>query len=318
MKIFIEKEFIENFEIEFSDNKYSDAWKKLYLLFTEYPNIECYIDTDEENHNEVIDGSEILRKLSDINPRIFPIKGFKEAIVKEWSDQTLVFTAQERDWFKELKDLPVLFFSYDDFEEKLSNFIQKTHKKFDLSDLETKFDWKYFGFISDDNNILFFSDTYVLADKSGQRIKDNLLQLLNKNLNKNKSYKVFILTKFQNVDVDNKFQFLNSELGGYAVKIYLINRIESIENIVFHDRLLYTNYTITESPYGFNLKRNKPVNSEVTTSSIFEKYTYKKYLNHMNRLNEYIQVLEGYADYNNTTKVIPSKTFEEFDKLNLL
>ena len=94
MNIFLEKEFIENFEIEFSDNKSSEAWRTLYLVFTEYPNIVCYLNTDSENLKEVILASELLSKLSDINPRICPCNDFRESNMKENSAETTVICEQ--------------------------------------------------------------------------------------------------------------------------------------------------------------------------------------------------------------------------------
>lgn len=144
---------------------------------------------------------------------------------------------------------------------------------------------------------------------------DNLFRLLDCNLQVNKSYNIFILTDFKNTDINKKNQFLNSRLGKYSIKIHLINRIKDSEDFNLHDRLLYTNYTITESPSGFNLKRNKPGNSEISTSSIFEKYTYRKYINHMRGIKNYLEKLERFEHYDNPIKVIPTKTFKEFENL---
>ena len=316
MKVFFEKEFIENFEIEFSDKKYSEPFKLLYTVFTQYPNIECYTDIEEDLQKEAIEGSEILTKLTDINPRIKHVTDFKVEILKKSSFQTLVFTAQEKDWFEELKELPVLFFSYKRLEEKLSDFIEKNHKKFDLSDEESRFDWKYFDFLYSDCEILLISDSYIISDKYQQKIKDNLLLLLNKNLNPNKFYKIFIITELSDSNVREKITYLNSELAKFRLKIYLINRIKQIEVFDLHDRLLYTNYTVTTSPAGFNIKSRKLSNSEVITTSIFDEYTYKKQINHIKGIKKYLTNLEMHSQIGSIIKVIPKKSFKEFHNIN--
>ncbi len=81
MRVFVEKEFIENFEIEFPDKEHSDAYRRLYVLFTEYTNLVCYINKDEDSLEKTIEESEILTKLTDINPRIFPCEDLKAEIV---------------------------------------------------------------------------------------------------------------------------------------------------------------------------------------------------------------------------------------------
>ncbi len=315
MRVFLEKEFIEYFELEFLEKRYSGAYRRLYALFTEYPNIVCYINTDEDNLKTTILNSKILTKLTDINPRIYPCQDLRTTILGGESLQTLVFTEDKKDWFENINDETILMFSYDDFEDGLMRFIEKTHIKFDLSDQEMTFDWNYFGFISAQNNVLILTDPYVLIDKGDQKIKDNLLELLKQNLIKEKPYVIFIITDFNDCDIKNRYQFLNRNLGGYNVKVYLINRIKYIENFVLHDRLLYTNYTLTTSPAGFNIRTNKLVNSELATTSIFDKYTYKKYLNHMRGLTEYLKKLESFTDYNNTIKVEPGGAFDKFQGL---
>lgn len=170
MKIFIELEFIENFEIEFSERKNSQSFKIIYSIFTEYTNIECFLNIDDDKLEVVISDSELLTKLADNNPRIHTRVNLKESVFREKSIQTLVFTAEKRDWFNELEKESILFFTYNDFEPKISEFIERTHKKFDLSDLKTKFDWKYFEFISIYNGIVFFSDPYILVDNDGKKL----------------------------------------------------------------------------------------------------------------------------------------------------
>ena len=90
---------------------------------------------------------------------------------------------------------------------------------------------------------------------------------------------------------------------------FLIPRNKRLEKFEFHDRLIYTNYSMTKSGKGFNLNNIKLINSEVITSSIFNKKTYKKYLNHFDSIQEYIFTLK--TVYNNKFN---NNTYNELNK----
>ena len=81
------------------------------------------------------------------------------------------------------------------------------------------------------------------------------------------------------------------------------------------DDLQYTNFSITESGIGFNLKIHKPINSQITSESILEKYTYNRYKSHIKKLKVYISKLEQIEQYGNPYKVNTKKAYEEFGKI---
>lgn len=318
MNVFIEKEFIENFEIMYSDNAHLFEWKLLYVLFTEYTNINLFINSTDEDFEKVINNSEILRKLSDINPNIKLYSDLKKEIQNSNSVQTLVFTEKEKDWLNKFDNQAILHFTYGDFAYKLNSFINKYQVEIDLSDKEIKFNWSVFNFLSEKSNFIFITDPYILKDNSGQKIKDNLIPLLNNNLNKTKHYKIFIISELSDINVKDKLRKLYSGLANPNVKIYLINRFKGIDKGAFHDRLLYSNYSITTSGIGFNINSNKNYNSEVSTKTIFYKKTYKKYINHFKLIGEYIEKLEKYSDYNNSFKTNEDNLYQKYRSLNII
>ncbi len=318
MNIFIEKEFIENFEIMYSDNAYLVEWKLLYVLFTEYTNINLFINSTNEDFENVIKSSEILLKLSDINPNIQPYSDLKNEIINSNSVQTLVFTETEKDWFKEIDCSTILHFTYSDFADKLKEFIKNNQLEFDLSDRECEFNWNLFHFIANSSNFIFISDPYILKDKDGQKISHNLIPLLRNNLHKDQSYKVFIICDLADVKVNKILQALYSKLADFDFKFYFINIIKGSKPMYLHDRLLYTNYSITTSGIGFNIDSNKTYNSEVLTKTIFYKKTYKKYVNHFKLIGEYIDKLEKYTDYSNTFKTNTDTLYKEYRNLNII
>jgi len=318
MNIFLEKEFIENFELMYVDNAHIIEWELLYTLFTEYTNINLFINTKEEDFEKIIKSSQILITLSDINPNIKIYSDLKNEIQNSNAIQTLVFTEYEKDWFKEIDCNTILHFTYSNFAEKLKEFIKRNHLEFDLSDKESKFNWKLFHFIADSSNVIFISDPYILKDKDGQKISQNLIPLLKNNLRNDQKYKVFIISDLKGVKVDKILQVLYSKLADFKIKFYIINIIKDNKIMNFHDRLLYTNYSITTSGIGFNIDPKKTYNSEISTKTIFYKKTYKKYVNHFMLIGKYIDKLEKYSDYNNSFKTNTDSLYEEYRSLNII
>ena len=88
-----------------------------------------------------------------------------------------------------------------------------------------------------------------------------------------------------------RYQLLNSTFAKYKAKFQII--MDSIENPYdFHDRIIQTNFSLTECGKGFNLKQSKPSNSQITSETIFDIYTYKRLKNHCKMQKEYINKLK--------------------------
>ena len=313
MDLFIEKEFAENFQIEYYPEEESEIQRIIYSIFSKYHNINWYLNTSEDFVKE----NELLFKLSDLNLNCQFNVDFDKLFTNEFvpQKQTLVLTEEPRSWFPLLKEKGVLCFSYDNYEIELKDFISKTHFKVDLSDEDNiPINWKVFKYLNNNTNFLILSDPYILTDKSGQKIKDNLIPLLKDNLNKSLNYNVFIFTIVKE-NIDSKLKYIYSQLAGYKVKIYVFNIEKLLEKFTMHDRLLYSNYAITESGIGFNLSSKKPVNSQVISTSIFEVFTYKRFLNHIKELKSYVQKLEKFERYGNPFKANSEKAFKVFNEM---
>jgi hypothetical protein len=314
MDLYVEKEFIEEFELEYycSDSK-TEVQKIIYSLFVEFTGIHLFL-TDSQNF---INSSELLTKFTDNNLQIdfnFSFEtSFDDGFIPK--TQTLVFTRTQKKWFAGLKQNGVLCFSFDDYELEIKRFIEKTHFKIDLSDrANIPFNRNSFIFLNEQTSFVIINDPYILCDNDGQKIKNNLIPLLKENLNKNNSYSIFLLTKVDN-EIDKKIGQLNSALNGYKVKVFVFNILQEFENLDLHDRVLYTNYTMTDSGKGFNLNTSKPSNSQIVSASIFEKHTYKRFNSHIKELEKYIGKLEKSENLNNPYRTNTKKAFEAFRQI---
>jgi transposase len=313
MDLFVEKGFIENFEIEYDPEKCSKVQAIIYNIFSEYPRIQLYIDVREDEIDSFIYNSQLLLNISNYNPSFRCIDDFYKQITTYGSSyQTIIFTEEKRDWFSKL-NTSCLCFTWNNYEESINQFINKTHFKKDSSDIKFPFNWKTFEFLESNTSFLLFSDSYILSNKDGQKIKDNLAMLLKENLDEKNEYKIFLITDLNDAKdaVESKLSELNRILANYKTKIYAFNRLKEIEKLLMHDRILYTNYTLTDIGIGFNISK-KPSNSLIATESIFEKFTYKRLNNHMLEIRDYISKLETWEDYNKPYKTNTKNAYKEF------
>lgn len=316
MDLFVEKNFFEEFELEYycSDHK-TESQLILFQLFNQYNYIRLYTDASEK----LLEESELLSRLTDNNASV----RFEVDIDRYFQNfsgkifQTLIFTKEPRNWFSELRSKGALCFSLCDYECGIKDFINATHLKIDLSDPENlPFKWNKFRFIYEHSNVLIISDPYILADKSQQEIRNNLIPLLKENLNKDHHYLAFIFTDVgDDKSLADKLQKIHSALADYNVKLFVFNRLKQITHLDFHDRIIYSNYTISESGIGFNLTHFKRANSQLISSSIFEKYTYKRFCIHFSELATYISKLEKFNHLNNPFKTNSAKAYAEFSEL---
>lgn len=316
MDLFVEKEFIEEFELEYfcSDHK-TESQNILYRLFTEYTYIRFFTNANEK----FIEQSEFVSRLTDNNARVTFEFGI-DKYFQNFTDsifQTLIFTREPKKWFQPLVNKGALCFSLSDFESGIMEFIQKTHRKFDLSDPDNlPFKWNKFRMIYENSNVVIFSDPYILTDKSQQELKHNLIPLLKENLDKNHDYLAFIFTiTTDGKIIEEKIKKIYSELANYNIKFFVFNTLKFISHFDLHDRFIYSNYTISKSGLGFNLNSVIKSNSEISSSSIFEKYTYKKFCTHLLELSRYTYNLENLVHLNNPYKSNSPKAFKAFREL---
>ena len=306
MDLFVEKGFIENFEIEFDKEKNTDIQRVVYNIFTQYTNIKLFIDISEVELKGFIEQSELLTSFLNYNINIFTYVDLKETIINSKSFQKIVLTEETKEWFNDFKQSPTLCFSYSSFEKEIRKIIENSDFKIDLSE-KGKFNWDRFNFLKHNVNSIIISDPYIFNKES--EIKNNLVQLLINNMNENIEYNIFIITDLS-IEPDErvvegikkKIDIVNSGLANYKANIFLFNRIGAIEDMDAHDRLLYSNYVIVSSGKGFNINPKKSINSEIISNSIFSKYTYRRLNNHIIYMKKYIKRLRKYEQLNKPFK----------------
>jgi len=314
MELYIEKGFVDNFQIEYYPNKASEMQKIIYSIFTEYSNINWFLNTALESSGE----NEFLYKMNDYNANFKSDIDFNNLFNDNFvpKKQTIVLTEKPRSWFSVLKGKGVLCFSYDSYEKELKYFLETTRLIVELDDPENiPLDWNIFNFLKKERNFIIISDPYILTDSRGQEIKENLVQLLRGNLDKEHSYSIFIITEVDD-DIEKKLSLLYSALKAYQVKLYVFNRIRKIEDMKLHGRILYSNYTFTKSGIGFNLNIKNMVNEEVSVDTLFNKSVYRRMNEHYRQLVGYIKRLEKleHNKFHPYTTNTP-KSYEVFRKI---
>lgn len=168
MNLFIEKEFAENFQIEYYPGKETEIQKIVYSIFSEYTGINWFLNASEDFVKE----NELLFKLSDYNLNYKLDVDFDKLFDNEFipKKQTIVLTEKPRTWFSILKEKGVLCFSYDSYELEIQRFIEKTHFKIDLSDrANIPFKWSSFIFLKEQTNFVIINDPYILRDNDGKK-----------------------------------------------------------------------------------------------------------------------------------------------------
>ncbi len=314
MDLFIEKEFAENFQIEYYPGKETEIQKIVYSIFSEYTGINWFLNASEDFVKE----NELLLKLSDYNLNYKLDVDFDKLFDNEFipKKQTIVLTEKPRAWFPILKGKGVLCFSYDTYEKELEHFLETTRLTIELDDPRNiPINWEFFRFLRKERNFLIISDPYILTDSRGQEIKNNLVPLLKGNLCKEHFYSIFIITEVDD-NIEKKLSLLYSALKAYHVKLYVFNRLRQIENMKMHGRILYSNYTFTKSGIGFNLNIKKLVNEEVTIDTFLNKSVYRRMNEHFRQFVGYVKRLEKlehdkYPPYTTNTP----KSYEVFREI---
>jgi hypothetical protein len=308
MELYIEKEFLDNFYLEFDEKTASASQKIVATILKEYAEVEWFIDCK-------IDSIELLESLKNDNPYFharsiysspISVRSIKEHFFeKSKCEQTLIFAQNNEDWFDTAELKGAICFSLNNYKTKIESIIYSCHFKIDLSD-----QFRGWEFLSNLKNIPFnkimINDGYILADKSTQKIQDNLIPILQNIIGKNYQQKseLEIYTKdlnplqpgtFEQIkdEADKKLRRLNSVFANYQLKIKIISNTLQKGKYDFHDRLLYLNFLIIDSPKGFNLMPYKKSNSQITIETIFDKYTYNRIKNHKRMHTDYFEKIIG-------------------------
>lgn len=305
MELYIEKEFLDNFYLDYHESVATRAQHIMASILTEYGEIDWFIDipietTEDFENLKIANPFFALRAI--YSPPV-PVKDLKAHFFdKSKCRQTMMFTGKEKEWFGEALNRGAICFSFDDYQEKITSLITQCHVKIDLS--EDFSGWSSFSFFNNIpfNNILI-NDNYILTDKSNHPMEMNLIPLLHQVLMKKKDrVNINIFTKDLNAISDSEVHILeaakkrhkklNRELANYSKKITIINNDLQKDKFDLHDRVLISNFLSVDSGKGFNLLPHKKSNSQIVVDSIFDKYTYKRIKNHLKIYQQYMKKFE--------------------------
>ena len=299
MELYIEKEFLDNFYLDYSHEPVQEIVKKIFI---EYGEKRVFIDFNTENFKKLDNENEFFALISNIIPPT-PVNSIKEHLFsKSDFSQTIVFANKEEDWFEDAENKGALCFSFENYQKRIKEIIDSLHFKIDLSD--NFIGWGFLQkFKAINYNNLIISDGYILSDKSNQKMEDNIIPIL-RNLvsGKKENINISILTKvFYPINSEAKYikekakkrhSKLNSVFANYRIKFLII-----LSNFPFpfvlHDRNISTNFSLIDCGEGFNLIPYKASNSQIISETIFDKYTYDRLKNIRKKQTEYINKLKN-------------------------
>jgi hypothetical protein len=297
MELYIDKEFLDNFYLDYNDKPIQEIVKKIFI---EYGEKRVFVNYDAANFEKLENENEFFALISNIIPPT-PVNSIKEHLFSK-SDfrQTIVFLNYNEEWLKDIESKGALCFCFENFEEKIKNIIDQLHFRIDLSESFT--DWNFlskFHFL--DFNTITISDRYILSDKDNQKIDDNLIPVLKSFFsNKKTEIKIDILTKELNAisSSDNHkkekakkiINKLNRVFANSKAKFNIIMN-DFPSHYVMHDRSIATNFSLLECGKGFNLIPFKASDSEIRSETIFDKYTYNRLKNIQQKQKEYTRKL---------------------------
>jgi len=302
MELYIEKEFLDDFFIDYNDNNLIQ--KTVKQIFEDYGDKSIFINAMENSFED-------FEKLKEENPFFASIcnnnmsPNFVEiswGLIKESNfNQTLIFTNKTYDWFKDAEEKGALCFSYDSYETDIGNIIKNLHFKIDLSE-----GFKGWGFLDKMNqinyNYLTITDGYILKDE--KKMRYNIFQILNK-LTLSHNIYLDILTKELKPDhpkdgekrkakAKERYNAINDKYNSKIknIRIIMSEGLINEEGFNFHDRIIQTNFSLMDCGKGFDdLKINKISNSQIISETIFDKYTYDRLRRHKSYQTKYINGL---------------------------
>ena len=324
MHLFIEREFLINFEIEHDFVNYytNSAVKNIFnKILTEYSYVTLY--TDYDNLEEALDESRLINLFTNNNASVKFIEDFSIYFgeVEELPLRTLVFTENKKEVFNRIPSLGGIHFSYDDFEIELGQFRQRIEKKIDFSDI-SNFTWDEFSEVSKiPFRSIVISDPYILSDKSDQKLERNLIPML-KELMGTKEHKIELCIYSDEIQnsrergrseievLEKKRSFVSSKLAGKLESFSIVKSKVYRDQFEQHDRYCYMDYVIISAGKGFNVVPFKVGDTSIEIKSIFEKSSYKQLINHLKKLQEYNQKVYGREVIDTMLNYYPNKPIQ--------
>lgn len=285
MEIYIEKEILEKLNKDFLSDNLTLGQKSLREMLTSYSEIKFCT-------NFSLDNSELLEYKSE-NPLFNSItvealyqsfNSINDFISKSFFKQSIIIDSKEDHKIKDLIERNGgLYFTYDNYSEKIEEIIEHFHKKIDLS--EQFVGWQQIlNKIFLKINEIIINDNYLIKDISN--INNYILPLVKsvkKQCNLNRIIFIADYLNQPNYQKDAKLEILKKELRTSNIEIFHYN-FKGFKN---HDRILYTNFLMIDCPIGFN-QVNRISNSIINIETIFDKFTYNRRRRHLNELNVFI------------------------------
>lgn len=307
MELYIEKEFLDNFFLDYSEEQPTYAQKTIRMIFKEYGDKKSFMNYSVDSHQEF----ELLKIenpfFAELASHFPPIEiiDLKDHFFKNSKCfQTIILTRDHKEWFDEAEEKGALCMSFENYEEKILRIIDNAHFRIDLS--ENFGGWEVFNFCNSlPLNFITLNDNYILSDKDKQKMDKNIIQLFKiMLLGKKLKTTIKVLSKdFNsprpgtpqqvNETAEKKHLKLNSALANFKKEIITINSDLPTKHDL-HDRVLMSNFFMVDSGKGFNLIPHHKSNSQIICESIFDKYTYKRLKNNLNMIDDYCATIDSF------------------------
>lgn len=299
-ELFVREEDFISF-IKFLKKKFRD-----YILITNFIDEDDFFKSAEENPllEILIDKFDKIKFKTDLSSLIQD-----RSILKKISKRTIVLCDASDNICTDYQDNHgCLFFNlsllhnwnlYEDILESKSLKVttdKKYPSQYKFSDF-TDFT-KYFRFC--DTLIIF--DKYIFADKTDQKLKNNLYKLLEKILFNKAEMEITIISEFHEEDIVKNYNELNEYLTSKNINNYSINLIhhnkafypKKIEKL--HSRFILSNYVYIRSNDSFNFfKDNGEFNNLVDIDIMFNLTTQNSfsYLKDLNTTKIYLSKIKN-------------------------
>lgn len=282
MEIYIEKEILEKLNKDFLSDNLSLGQKSLREILTSYSEIKFCT-------NFLLDNSELLKYKSEnplfnwitVEALYHSFDSINDFISKSSFKQSIIIDSKENYKNKDLiESKGGLYFTYDNYSEKMEEIIEHFHKKIDLS--EQFVGWQQIlnkTFLK--INEIIINDNYLIKDINN--INNYILPLVKSVKKQCNLNRIIFITDYlnqPNYQKDTKLEILKKELRTSNIEIFNNNFI----GFTNHDRILYTNFLMIDCPIGFN-QINKRSNSVITIETIFDKFTYNRRRRHYNKID---------------------------------
>jgi hypothetical protein len=282
MEIYIEKEILEKLNKDFLSDNLSLGQKSLREILTSYSEIKFCT-------NFSLDNSELLKyKIENplfnwitVEALYQSFESINDFISKSDFKQSIIIDSKENYKNKDLiESKGGLYFTYDNYSQKIEEIIDYFHKRIDLS--EQFVGWQQIlnkTFLK--VNEIIINDNYLIKDINN--IKNYILPLVKSVKKQCILNRIIFITDYlnqSNYQKDTKLEILKKELKISNIEIFHNNFM----NLNNHDRILYTNFLMIDCPIGFN-QVDRLSNSIINIETIFDKFTYNRRRRHYNKID---------------------------------